>query len=622
MTVQTRLLDLIILGQVTIDFFGEQLGSTLANMISFKKYVGGFGGTLAIASKRLGMHSALLSQTGKDEMGKSIRNNLIQENIDISHLYTHENSKTTIQIRAIENRTCFPEESFNEKCAYWALTEEQIETQWISNSKILCINSQDLNPHLNRQVRKAIIGAKDHQVKIAMLISHKAKEDEISFETVLPLCSLVFVNMDTLCNVFGKQSKHEALMHLRSLTNATILVKDNLGCYAFTHNIPQDWQICFIPNPCQIDHYFEANTIEAFMAGFLSEYVQSNPIDACCLKGLYCSQIVQSRQSHSDAMPTQEEVTLFMAQQNQIVVQTLASPHFEHVHYVATRPNLQKRLFAFSFGYHEQWEKIGARYNASANTVNQLKYLVAKGIQNCKSDAVSIICDETPQMNLLESFSENWIARTVETPNEIPLKILGDEVSHMLLQWPRNHGAKVTIAYHPDDKYALRGQQESTLSLLYRACRATNHELLIEIAPPSNAIQTPSTIAHIIRRFYEIGIYPDWWQIATPRDPRSWDGIQKIIDESDKYCKGVLMIAQSAQMEQLKLIFQHNVNYPACKGFVVGKNIIQQPIEDWLAHKIADSTLIEQITFAFEQVISLYHQAQETRQQALQETIA
>lgn len=620
MTTIPKSRDLIIFGQLAIDFFGEQIGSTLPNMLTFKKYVGGFGGMLAIGARRLGLNTAIWSQIGQDEMGQAIINSLKQENVDVSQLRTHTELKTPIRIRAVHNKKSFPCETFDSHSAYSA-QENPMDMSWLATTKLLCLHSQDLNTNLNTILQSAAIAAQENQASIALVMGNGPINRQ-QLQTLLPLCSLIFMNESEIATIFNLSSNSEALNHVRSLTHATIVVKNCTGCYLFNHAIPKDWQICYQANPSSIEHYFEEPALEAFTAGFLSALNAQEPYDKCCQKGLYCAQIVQSRQNHSDALPTQEELSMFIAQQHQIVVQTLKSHHFEHIHYVATRPKQTQNLFTFSFGYHEHWEKIAKRYNASEEKLNQAKFLIAKGIGACQSNSVSIICDERPQMNMLELFSENWIARTVEVPNEIPLRILSDEVSHLLLQWPKNHGAKVTVVYHPDDKYVLRGQQESVLGLLYRACRATHHELLVEISPPSQSLLTPSTYAHIIRRFYEIGIYPDWWQISAPRDGRSWDGIQKIIEESDKHCKGVIVSAQHANAEQIKHLFQSNAPISMCKGFVIGKNIIQNHVEDWLAYKIADSTLVEKVTMAFENVIALYTQASEIKEPKVKASVS
>jgi 5-dehydro-2-deoxygluconokinase len=177
-----------------------------------------------------------------------------------------------------------------------------------------------------------------------------------------------------------------------------------------------------------------------------------------------------------------------------------------------------------------------------------------------------------------------------------------------LLNWPKNHAVKATVIYHPDDKYALRGQIEATLSTLYRASRASSHEFIVELSPPTNSLITASTLSHIMQRFYEIGIYPDWWQVSSPRDHRSWDSIQRVISEYDKYCRGVMLLGHAGTFEQLPILF-NAAKQECCKGFAVSKSIFQTQLEQWFAQKIADEAFIDAVQSRFEQAVKLWEQS-------------
>ncbi len=46
---------------------------------------------------------------------------------------------------------------------------------------------------------------------------------------------------------------------------------------------------------------------------------------------------------------------------------------------------------------------------------------------------------------------------------------------------PLEHVVKCLVFYHPDDDPALREEQEAQVVSLLEACRATRHELLLEV---------------------------------------------------------------------------------------------------------------------------------------------
>ena len=222
---------------------------------------------------------------------------------------------------------------------------------------------------------------------------------------------------------------------------------------------------------------------------------------------------------------------------------------------------------------------------------------------------IGIITDECPGNELVSIHipQHAMLARSVESANEVPLKFASSrDLSYTLSKWPAQHVAKVSVSYHPDDKYVTRGEQESLLTSLYQACRDTHHALLIDITPPTNSLITASTLGHIMQRFYDLGIYPDWWQFASPRDQRSWDSIQRVIEDNDPDCLGTFVQLPATSHEQLSIILEQAIRQPICKGVVLGKNMIQPILEQWLSQKIADHIFVEQVKPIFQQIINLW----------------
>ena len=59
----------------------------------------------------------------------------------------------------------------------------------------------------------------------------------------------------------------------------------------------------------------------------------------------------------------------------------------------------------------------------------------------------------------------------------------------------------------------MKAEQEATVSALFRAARANRLEFLLEIIPSKVAPDDDTTAAEIIQRFYDLGVYPDWWKL-------------------------------------------------------------------------------------------------------------
>lgn len=65
--------ELLTVGRISVDLYGEQLGAGWTEVTSFAKAVGGSPTNVAIAAARLGRRSALLTKVGDDEPGRYLR---------------------------------------------------------------------------------------------------------------------------------------------------------------------------------------------------------------------------------------------------------------------------------------------------------------------------------------------------------------------------------------------------------------------------------------------------------------------------------------------------------------------------------------------------------------------
>jgi 5-dehydro-2-deoxygluconokinase len=79
--VSTRL-DLISIGRVSVDLYGQQIGTRLEDVATFAKAVGGCPANIAIGAARLGLKCALISRVGDEPMGRFVREQLEREGVD------------------------------------------------------------------------------------------------------------------------------------------------------------------------------------------------------------------------------------------------------------------------------------------------------------------------------------------------------------------------------------------------------------------------------------------------------------------------------------------------------------------------------------------------------------
>ncbi len=83
-----RPIDLICLGRAGVDFYAQQEGVALEDVVSFRKSVGGSPANVATALARLGGRAAILSAVSDDGFGRYVRRFLADNGVDVSGLHT------------------------------------------------------------------------------------------------------------------------------------------------------------------------------------------------------------------------------------------------------------------------------------------------------------------------------------------------------------------------------------------------------------------------------------------------------------------------------------------------------------------------------------------------------
>lgn len=62
MSTQQKPLDVICIGRIAVDFYGQQIGARLEDVTSFAKYLGGSSGNVAYGTAIQGLKSAMLAR--------------------------------------------------------------------------------------------------------------------------------------------------------------------------------------------------------------------------------------------------------------------------------------------------------------------------------------------------------------------------------------------------------------------------------------------------------------------------------------------------------------------------------------------------------------------------------
>ena len=92
-----------------------------------------------------------------------------------------------------------------------------------------------------------------------------------------------------------------------------------------------------------------------------------------------------------------------------------------------------------------------------------------------------------------------------------------------------------------------------------------------------------------------------------------WQAIDALIAERDPYCRGVVVLGQSATIDELRSGFRAARESTTCRGFAVGRTIFEEPSRRWLAGAIDDDTLIREVRAKFEMLIDAWRAVRRNR---------
>ena len=111
-----------------------------------------------------------------------------------------------------------------------------------------------------------------------------------------------------------------------------------------------------------------------------------------------------------------------------------------------------------------------------------------------------------------------------------------------LSEWPRDQVVKVLCFCHPDDDAATWAAQEATILRLFNACRRNRLEFLLEVIPSKVGAVDDDTTARMIQRFYDLGVYPDWWKLEPMTTEAAWEVTCEAINRNDPHTRGIVVL--------------------------------------------------------------------------------
>ncbi len=633
-----KTLDIICLGRAAVDLYGQQIGSTLEEMGSFAKYLGGSSANIAYGCSKLGLKSAMLSRVGDEHMGRFVRNELASVGVDVSHVITDKERLTALVILGIQDKETFPLIFYRNDCADMAVNIKDFSAEFIASSKALLITGTHFSTaNTYNTSMKAIEYAKASDTKVIIDIDYRPvlwgltglgdgesrfiPSDDVSqhMQTILPYCDVIVGTEEEIHITGGSEDTITALKQIRKLSSSIIVLKlGPLGCTVISSDIPDSSANFEVIKGNKVDILNVLGAGDAFMSGFLRGYLRNVNLEKSANYANASGALVVSRHGCAPAIPSENELFYYLENSHNIPNPS-QDKVLNHLHRISSRSGSRSEIFGFAFDHRKQLYDLAIECGEDPDRIVKLKKLFLNSIEdtikksNINENNVGVLIDDTYGEDALQSIAEKtwWIGRPVELPGSCPLEFEGGGLIGSKLQsWPLKHVVKCLLFYHPNDPIELKLTQEQRLKELYSACVQSGHQLLLEVIPPAEYGEDDTNISQTLKRFYHLGIKPDWWKLPALQD-KSWKLVSDIILEHDPHCQGVLLLGLSASMEVVKESFVYASKYEICKGFTVGRTIFYESAKEWMQNKISDQELVDSVASNYIELIKSWKKYRE-----------
>ncbi|HEX4387866.1 MAG TPA: 5-dehydro-2-deoxygluconokinase [Steroidobacteraceae bacterium] len=621
------LLDLVAIGRVSVDLYGQQVGGRLEDVATFLKGVGGCPANVAIGAARLGLKSALITRVGDEPMGRFVREQLAREGVDTRAVHVDAERLTALVLLGVRDEETFPLIFYRENCADAALDEGDVDDAFIAGARALLITGTHFSLAGGaRAQRKAIAAARafgrrvildvDYRPNLWGIGGHGAGESRYArsarvtqvLAEVLPACDLIVGTEEELHVASGCEDTLAAIRRVRALSDAVIVCKRGpQGCVVFAGAIPERVEDGLVSPGLPVEVYNVLGAGDAFLAGYLSGYLRDAPHAESARLGNACGALAVSRLLCSAEFPTLPELRHYLdAGSSHRALRE--DPRLNELHRATTRRPGPRRLTVLALDRPGELEDLARAAGAAPARLQTFRRLAleAAGRAAAGRPDVGVLLDAAGDPALLRQAEQRglWVAQAVERADSRPLEFVsGDALYARLNEWPVTRAVKCRCQYDPGDLPALRAAQEASLLRLAAACRAQSRELVLELSAPPGAHAHDAT-AGVLARVYALGIRPDWWLLAAQADAAAWQGCARQISAHDPYCRGVLLRLSEDTVPHGDALTRASA-VDVVHGLVAGRTILASAAHGWLSGTMNEEAAIADIAARLNTVIEL-----------------
>jgi 5-dehydro-2-deoxygluconokinase len=627
----SRPLDLISMGRVAVDLYAEQIHSPLEEAQSFRRYLGGCAGNIAVGSSRLGLRAAMFSCVGTDDMGKFLRHQLQREGVDTSLLQETPQHLTALVLLGVSPPDRFPLIFYRESCADMQIQPEHARPEVFQQAKALLITGTGLStPAMREATWHAVRVAKDAGCAVILDIDYRpvlwgltaAGDGENRFvasvtvtkemQPLLPELDLIIGTEEEVAILAGTEDLRAALQVVRERSTATFVLKrGERGCEVYEASSAEPRSARSFP----IEVLNVLGAGDAFAAGFLRGWLRGESLETCALWGNANGALTVTRHGCAPAMASFAELQHLIA-------------HFDHDPDLLQSRELlrlhertilgQPRhhpLQVLAFDHRTQFEQTCSELSLPTERIVAFKRLVFAGFQQVFAEqpdsSLALLVDPQFGSNILQSsaYASYSVGVPIEQAGSFPVEWLcNDELHEHLRSRPASWFVKVLWHFHPELREAEKQQQLAQLHTLERACRALERRLMLELILPSHLPETGEALAAAMAEVYAEKIYPFWWKVQALGSAAEWQLITDTLDRHDPDA-AIIVLGKHAPLETFPEWFRVLRSTPHTCGFAIGRSIFWRAWEQFARGELSAEEIPALIADRYRTVLQMWREA-------------
>lgn len=317
-----RPLDVICLGRAGVDLYAREENTDMTDVSGFDKFVGGSPANIAVALAKLGAKSGLISCVSDDGLGHYVCDYLRSLDIDLTGVSIDKTgTRTSLAITEMKASDC-EVVIYRNNAADLALSIEHIDKAYIAQAKILLVSGTALSTRPSREATlSAIRYAREVGTLVILDVDYRAyswgspEDSSLYYQLAASLSDVVIGNreefdvMQLLDKTDGIQDDAKtAQRYLQDATQVVIIKAGELGSKVYTRDGQSFSQGIF---PVEAKKPFGAG--DSFAGAFMFALLQGYDLPKSVKMGSAAAAINVSRKSCTEAMPTLNELTSFIA---------------------------------------------------------------------------------------------------------------------------------------------------------------------------------------------------------------------------------------------------------------------------------------------------------------------